>query len=122
VSILATTPNASETDPFNTGKGAFTITRSSAVGSLTVNFAMAGTAYRGYDFILRRQGSLTTLAASSITFADGESSVVIEVIPIDDTYVEPIKAIRMTLNSNPAYNLDPVVANRTATVNLASND
>ncbi|MEI7768250.1 MAG: hypothetical protein WCJ97_12525, partial [Phycisphaerae bacterium] len=83
---------------------------------------MAGTAYRGYDFILRRQGSLTTLAASSITFADGESSVVIEVIPIDDTYVEPIKAIRMTLNSNPAYNLDPVVANRTATVNLASND
>ncbi|MEI7766617.1 MAG: hypothetical protein WCJ97_04165 [Phycisphaerae bacterium] len=92
------------------------------MGSLTVNFALAGVAYRGYDYFLRRAGSLTTLTASSITFADGESSIVLEVIPIDDTFVEPIKAIQMTLSSNAAYNLDPVVASRTATVNLTSND
>ncbi len=123
VSIEATDDEASETDPANAGKGAFTISRDSSVGSLLVNFTVAtgiGQATRGTDYVLRLAGSSTNLTANSVSFANGISEVVVEVIPVNDALAETDETV--TLNLSNATTYTPDAGARSATVTIEDNE
>ncbi len=90
VNIDATDNLASETgDP-----GGFTVTRTGDTGqSLTVNYAIGGSATNGVDF--------TTLSGS-VTIPAGASSAPIPIHPFADGVVEAIETVELTLTINPA--------------------
>jgi Calx-beta domain-containing protein/putative Ig domain-containing protein len=108
VSISANVPNASETGPT---AGQFTVTRTgSTTASLTVNYAITGTATNGTDYV-----SLPT----SVTIPASSASATITVTPVNDALVEGNEFVVLTLSANAAYTLgSPVVA----TVTIADND
>ena len=109
VALVTTTPSTIE----NSGLPAvFTVSRTgSTVGSLTVNYAVAGTATPGADY--------TTLAGS-VTIPAGSSSTTINVQPIDDSISESLETVILTISSNAGYIIDP--ANTTATVSIIDDD
>ena len=108
VNIVATDPNASETGP---KAGRFTVTRSgSTASSLTVNYAVSGTASNGVD---------DAFFPGSITIQAGSSSVVIDVLPVDDFLVEPSETVVLTLSSAATYRVGLPTH---ATVTIADND
>ncbi len=123
VSIEATDDEASETDPANNGKGTFTISRSSSAGPLTVNFTVVtgtGQATRTTDYILRKAGTTTPITANSISFANGETEFVLEVIPVDDTLAEPSETVTLNLSNATTYTPDGNA--RSATVTIEDNE
>ncbi|NJL30798.1 MAG: hypothetical protein HC898_03730 [Phycisphaerales bacterium] len=124
ISVVASDATASETDPTGAGKGSFTIVRNgSSAGEITVNFTIAtgnGHALRGTDYLLRLAGTADTLTTSSVTLADGVGSVVIEVIPVDDTLKENSKTVVMTLAPSEQYLIN--AAQTSATVTIADNE
>jgi hypothetical protein len=108
VTVAATDANASETgaDP-----GVFTITRTgSNTASLTVNFALSGSAANGTDYIS---------PGSSVTIPAGNSSATVTVTPIDDSLVEGSETVVLTISANAAYT---VGSPNNATVTIADND
>jgi Calx-beta domain len=112
VTITASDANAAETNsPIAPNPGQFTFTRTGSTASpLTVNYAIAGTADNGSDY---------SLINNSITFAAGQSSVTLPINVINDTVVEGVETVNLTLAANSAYT---VGAANTATVNIADND
>ncbi len=110
VSIVATNPIASEDGP---SEGAFTITRSSASGAITINYTVEGTstATNGTDY--------TTLSGS-VTMADQQSSATITVSPIDDSDTEGNETVVLSLASGSGYTINS--AANTATVTILDND
>lgn len=104
VTITASDPNASKAgDP-----GSLTFTRGSPLGSLLVAYSLSGTAIAGSDYVA---------PGGSITFPNGETSVVLTLTPIpDDLYTRGTKSIIATLNSSAAY---AVGSPSSAQINLA---
>jgi hypothetical protein len=92
LSITATDATADEAgDP-----AAFTITRSGITsGSLSVNVTFTGTATSGSDF---------SAISVPVVFAPGSASVVIDVIPVNDSIPEPSETLAATLTSG-AYGI-----------------
>ncbi len=109
ISITATTDTADE----GTGAaGVLTVTRSgSTASSLTVNYAVSGTATSGVDF---------TSLSGSVMIPSGSSTAVVTVNPLNDTQVEPLETVVLTLAANADYVLDPAAS--TATVSLFDDD
>ena len=107
VTIVANIPNASET-PGNPGQ--FTVTRTAPTTSaLTVNLTIAGTATNGTDY---------TTIPSTVIIAAGQTSAVINVLPIDDLLVEGPEQVTISLNTG-SYDIG---ASNFANVTIADND
>jgi regulation of enolase protein 1 (concanavalin A-like superfamily) len=92
--------------------GLFTVSRAVATASpLTVNYAVSGSAGSGGDF---------TALTGSVTILAGNTSVAVEVAPVDDSISESLETAILTLSTNAAYIIDPLAT--TATVSLYDND
>lgn len=107
VNLAATSPNASESG----ANGVFTFTRTgSTAASLTVSYAVGGTATMGSDY---------QNLSGTVTFAAGASTATVVITPIDDPIAEPTETVIMSLRAAEAYSNG---FNSTATVNIADND
>lgn len=108
VTVTATDAFATESGP-TTGK--FTITRTGDTSaSLTVNFAVSGTATAGSDY---------TGLGTSVVIPAGKASVFKTVTPMQDTLQELDETITLTLKQSASY---AVGAAGSATVTLASDE
>jgi len=106
VNVTASTPTTTENVP--SAPGVFTITRSSSVGALTVNYTLSGTATNGAQY--------QTLPGS-VAFADGESTKDILVVPIDDGISLPTTSVTLTLVPGQGFG-----AAGSAVVNILDSD
>lgn len=107
VTVTATDPNAAEPS----ATGTFTIERTGVTtASLTVNFAVSGTATSGTDH---------TSLGTSVVIPAGAASATKTVAPIDDSVVEGNETVILTISSNTAYT---VGAPSWATVTIADDD
>jgi hypothetical protein len=107
VTIKATDNSAKEP---SSDQGTFTITRTGNISeSLTVSYAVTGTATNGVDY---------ALLAGTITIAAGSSSTKLMVLPLDDRIKEKDETIIVTLALSEAYTL----GSTTAKVTLHDND
>lgn len=89
---VAATQNAAEPSE----SGYFTFTRDITAGSLTVFYSIdqtASTAISGTDYT-------GPSMSGSVTFAEGASSVTLNVVPVDDTLVETDEAVVLRLQSS----------------------
>jgi parallel beta-helix repeat protein len=105
--------------------GSFTVTRSggTTVGDLVVNFAMSGNATRGKDYTLRvsdGDGGFNDVLGNAVTIPDGQASVVVVLVPIDDSLPEPTEQAVLTIVKGTTYTVDPEV--HSAVVNIADNE
>lgn len=112
LSVVATTPNASETGPVN---GVFTISRPQGTtsGDLLVHFALGGTAIEGRRYVRYE-------VHDSVTLYNGSASAQYVIQVIDDIYVEGSQTVTLTLLPDPLYAINPAQA--MATVTIADND
>jgi len=89
--------------------GGFTVTRSDAGGALTVNYGVGGSATTGSDY---------TALSGSVNFPAGVTSVSIPVTAINDTVLEDIETVTVTLAPVAGYDL----AGGSATVQILDNE
>ncbi|MEO5802635.1 MAG: Calx-beta domain-containing protein, partial [Verrucomicrobiota bacterium] len=109
VDIFVTDAVASET---GNDVGIFTLNRTGGTGNtLTVRYAVSGTASNGQDF--------ATLSGL-VTFPTNSSTATITVTPIDDFLVEPTETVVVTLLPDPAYILSPF--NTSGSIDLFQDD
>ena len=106
VNVTATTPTASEADPST--PGVFTLTRSTTVGPLTVNFTLTGTATNGVQY---------QTVPLSVTFPDGEANATVNINPIDDGVSRPTGVVALNLQQGQGFG-----AAGSAIVNILDND
>ncbi|CCI12466.1 Similar to tr/Q12JK6/Q12JK6_SHEDO Peptidase S8 and S53 [Microcystis aeruginosa PCC 9806] len=91
VTVVATDADAGE--PTNNGQ--YTLTRTGDIASaLTVNIAMNGTATNGADY---------TTIPTTVTFAAGSSTAVVNLNVIDDTLVEDTETATLTVLAGSGY-------------------
>jgi hypothetical protein len=107
VSVTATTPNASETGP---NAGAFTLTRSSTAGPLTVNLTLTGTATNGVDY---------ATVPTAVTFVNGQATTNLTILPMDDSVSELAETVTLTVSA--AFSYSPGTP-ASAVVTIADND
>lgn len=113
ISIAATDAAAGEA---GTNPGTFTLTRTGALNSgLTVRYTASGTATAG---TLSTGGDLIPLSGFAY-FNVGAATTTITVTPINDTTVEPVETVTVSVTDEAAYDLGTV---STATVNITSDD
>jgi hypothetical protein len=90
VSIVASDPEA--TEPLPVDNGQFLVTMSSPSQVTTViSFVVSGTATNGSDYV--------SLAPLEVTFAPGETSAVIDVVPLSDGTAETDETVIVTLSA-----------------------
>ena len=77
---------------------------------MTVNVALSGTATNGTDY---------TIIPTTVTFAAGSSTAVVNLSVTDDTLVEGTETAILTVTSGTGYTVGTVAS---ATVNIADND
>lgn len=113
ISIVAIDANAAETLVDQEANPAtVTLTRTgSTSAALTVAFSISGTASNGSD----NQRLPTT-----VTFPAGQSTVSLNLTPIDDTAQEWNETVKLTLTKSAKYKIEGQKSN--ATVNIADND
>ncbi len=88
----------------------FILTRTGDLSdSLTVKYVLGGTATNGVDY---------TELLGQVTFAAGQATAVVRVVPIDDKEVEGDETVVFTLSNGNGYEL----GDRTATITIADND
>lgn len=63
---------------------------------MTVNFALAGTATQGVDYLMPR---------ISVTFEDGKKKTILEVEILDDLFIESDDTIELVLLPGSDYNI-----------------
>jgi PKD repeat protein len=106
--VVATDPDASETGP---KAGKFTLSRTGDTSAaLKVQYTLAGTAKNGLDYVK---------VPETATIPAGDTSVNVNVTPIDDTIAEGVETVVLELIEAKAY---VVGASRSAVVNIADND
>ncbi len=95
--------------------GLFTISRTGdTTNPLTVNFTTGGTATSGNDYL-----TPASFATNSIEIPAGQSSVTIGISAIDDTIIEAVENVSVTLGTSVNYS---VGSSNTATVTINDND
>ncbi|WP_442921660.1 FG-GAP-like repeat-containing protein [Microcoleus sp. Aus8_D2] len=124
ISIAAgTTPT--ETGP-TTGTFNITLDTPAPAGGLVINFDTTGsTAANPTHYSLTAGTNITAVTANTFTIATGQTTAVINAIPIDDTIINPGETIKVNITPDPSnfnYFIDPVAANRTATLTITDND
>ncbi|MFO1492220.1 MAG: M60 family metallopeptidase [Kiritimatiellia bacterium] len=82
---------ASETGPT---AARFVLSRDGTEGSLTVNFTLSGTAAAGTDY---------ASPGGSVVFADGSSTAVVTITPVNDTATEGAESVILTLAAGTGY-------------------
>ena len=107
VSISSTDANATEAGQ---SPGIFTISRTTTSGSLTVNYAITGTA---------SPDDYTPTLTGSITIAGGSLTKTITITPVDDAIAENHETVILTLTSGDGY---MVGSPSKATVTIVDND
>jgi uncharacterized protein DUF1573 len=108
VTLAVSDSEASETSP---NGGSFTLTRTGSTASaLTVTLSRSGTAVDGSDY---------TSIATSQTFAVGQSSLSLAVSPINDTAIEDVETVTLSLVPGAGYN---VGSPSSGTVSITNND
>lgn len=108
VMVQATSPRMAED---GSGLLTFEIQRSNGVGSLTVNFAVGGTAILNEDYTT----SGFSGSSGSVTFADGSMTTTITVDPTADSVFENNDTIILTLTSGEGYEIS-LINTATATI------
>lgn len=112
VSTHSTTPAEPST------ASSFYLSRSNSTGDLVVNYTMSGTAVNGADY---------QLLSGSATIADGQTGVDVTITPTDDTTIEGIESIVLTINADAAYGTEVssgtlyLTDNETPSVSVAFN-
>ncbi len=92
VTIVATTPTASEAGPT---VGLFTVSRTgSTEADLSVSYAVTGTATPGSDYVP---------LSGQVTIPAGSATVTLAVTPVDDTLAEFAETVVVTLGPDPGY-------------------
>ena len=112
---IAGTNNATET---GSSSGLFTVTQTKTSPVDTViSYTIGGTATAGSDY---------TALSGVVTIPSGTTSATISVPVIDDVLVEGAENVTVTLSTiisgDPSVSLDPLLANRTASLNIIDND
>jgi hypothetical protein len=98
-------------------KGRFTIKRDNATDPLTIRYSLSGTASNNTDY---------EYLYNYVTFAAGEDTVYVNVVPHDDHQVEAIETVILTLqdasspNGRAIYTVDS--ERRSMTLNLSDNE
>ena len=112
ITVVAIDSAAAETLTGTTANpGTFTFTRTGDLtAGLTVNYNLSGTASSA-DYI-------PTLA-TSVTFLANSSTAILTINPVDDTLVEGLETLILTLASSPNYAIGAASA---ATITIADND
>ena len=109
VTVVATDANAAEGTPANPGQ--FTLTRSGdSAAALTVNVTLTGTATNGTDY---------TTIPTTVTFAVGSATALVNLAVIDDTLSEPLETAILTITPGSGYT---VGSGASATVSITNND
>jgi hypothetical protein len=105
---LAVSPNAVSED--GSTNLLYTLTRDSDLGnSLTVNYAIAGTATNGTDY---------TSIGTSVTFTANSNTAIVTVDPIADAFVETDETVILTLATGTGY----AIGTTTAVTGTITND
>ena len=105
VTVAATQPTVPEEGP---GQGEFTVTRTGDLGSpLAVRWTVTGKARNGSDYE-KLSGTLLIPA--------GEGSLVVPVIPRDDSRRELDETVTVALARSKEYSIDPTQASATVTI------
>jgi len=112
VNVTANTAGANEQ---GTVPGFFTVRRSGSTGTLTVNFSVSGSATLNADFTTAQ----FTGPTGSVAFAQGETSRVISITPIDDADIEGKETTSIALTPNALY---IVGASPSAQLDIGDND
>lgn len=108
VTLAASDPDASETSP---NGGMFTLTRTGSTAiPLTVTLSRSGSAVDGTDY---------TSIATNQTFAAGQSTLNLAVSPVDDTAIEDVETVILTLAPGTGYT---VGSPSSGTVSITNND
>ncbi|PNJ90841.1 hypothetical protein CEP13_18135 [Cylindrospermopsis raciborskii C03] len=109
VTIAATDPYAAEiqTPRVNNGKFTFTLSEAAPVGGIAVNYTVSGTAIGGEDY---------TLLPGTVTIAGGQTTAVVDVLPINDAVVEGNQSVILSLTDGVTYDLGATTG---ATVTIA---
>jgi hypothetical protein len=108
-SVTVSATDASAAEPSNTGT--FTVSRTGATtASLTVAFAVGGTATAGSDY---------AALPGSVTIPAGADSAAITVTPRDDTAAEGSETVILTVSSSSSYTVGTPSG---ATVTIADDD
>ena len=99
VSVVATTPNASQSGPT---PGVFTITRTDGAGNynspITVNFTLAGASVNGASYTVS-----PATASNSIVIAAGMTSTNITINPVVDGVSRPTTTVTLSLLGGSTY-------------------
>jgi hypothetical protein len=106
VNVTTSVPTCTEGSP--DAPGMFTLTRSSSAGSLAVSYTLTGTATNGVQY---------QTIPLTVTFADGETTTNVYVVPIDDGVPRPTTSVALNLQPGPGYG-----AAGSAVVNILDND
>ena len=96
---VAVTQNGAE----GGANGVFTFTRTVTAGALTVNFALTGTAANPADYSVTPGAGATAATTTSITFAAGSATAVMNVVVVDDVLVEGDETVILTIGAGAGY-------------------
>lgn len=117
VSVVATTPQASQSGPT---PGVFTITRSSASTNYSqpvqVNYTLSGTVVNGASYTV----SPASAASGSIIIAAGMTSTNITINPIVDGVSRPTTTVTLTLKGGSAYSTAAPTADTVSIQNIGA--
>lgn len=123
VTITALDATAAETSGNASADTAtFRISRAGSTAEpLTVGVVRSGTAFvNSRDFTLSVNGA--NFNSSSVVIPAGQSYVDIVVNPLDDHRVESTEVVSLTVVPRGLYEVDPIKANRRATVSISDNE
>ncbi|MBD1938919.1 FG-GAP-like repeat-containing protein [Microcoleus sp. FACHB-68] len=109
VSISAGT---SPTEAGTVGSFIVTLSEPATDGGITVSYTVAGTASSGTDY---------TALSGTVSFAAGETAAIINVVPINDTVIDPGETVQVTLTHTTSDEVR-VSPNSTATLTIEDND
>ena len=110
ISVLATTDTTDE-GTGTPGVLTFKSTLAPTTAPLVVNYTVSGTATSGTDY---------TALSGTVTIPVGSTTATVNVTPINDTLVEPMETVIVTLSSDAAYLIEPTI--KSATVSLFDDD
>ncbi|MGL5080186.1 MAG: DUF4347 domain-containing protein [Microcoleaceae cyanobacterium] len=87
--------------------GTFTLSLDSAAsGGLTVNYTLTGsTALSPVDFSLVPGDNITALDGDSFTLAAGATTATLQVVPLDDSLIDPNEQVQLNLTTALGYGL-----------------
>jgi len=74
--------------------GTFTIRRNTSSGALTVFYTMSGTATSGSDY---------ASPSGSVVIADGQTSAIVTIYPINDSALDPSETVQLNITTNANY-------------------